>query len=256
MKIAALFSLLLFAVPAFSTSQLAIAPLCCPVYSMFSPEKAITDNLTYGLWVPDAEGSTAIQFNQDGTALRFSVLDGQPAISFMTWNVKAVGAFVQLSIINNGDASAHQYVVSSACGGINLAHTTNGQMQFLRYHPLAGAAKLKELKANLKGEWTAYSGQALTGAPRVVRMSFDENRRFTRRLNTGTGSGFWELSKDGNFLLLHSCALKQPGMFAPLTVYQLIYCDDHALQLKPVRTILSKEKVPEQQPAGVLSFVK
>ena len=69
--------------------------------------------------------------------------------------------------------------------------------------------------------------------------------------------GVWELSKDGNFLLLHACARNQPNVCESTTVYQMVYCDDHSLQLKPVtQRVPTKEMALKPQPDGLLSFIK
>lgn len=262
MKTSALFCLLLFAFTAFAASQPEL-DLSCREYKLdpkMGPEKLIAYDLTHGLWFPEGKDATSLQFNEDGTAILFSEENGNTLVSFIIWSVSSVDDLPQLSTISSADGSLQEYVVTSYCEGMHLLNTTTWEMQKFLYRPMAAASKLNELKANLYGEWTAYPSQPRFGQPQAVRFNFDEDQQFTRMLDMGgteiPESGVWELAKDGNFMLLHTSKRNQPTVFESTTVYQLVYCDDHSLQLKSVTLVPTNEKVQKPQPEGLLSFIK
>lgn len=238
--------------------------LSCRAYKpdlSMGPEKIIAYDLTHGLWLPEGKHSTTIQFNDDGTAIQFSEENGTSSVSFMIWSVSSVDGLPQLSTISSADGSLQQYVVTSDCEGMNLLNTNTWEVQKLLYRPMVASSKLKELKADLRGEWTAYASEPRRGQPQAVRFQFSNDDTYTRLLDMGGTEiperGVWELSKDGNFLLLHACARNQPNVCESTTVYQMVYCDDHSLQLKPVtQRVPTKEMALKPQPDGLLSFIK
>ena len=258
MKTSALFCLLFFSFTAFAEPQ-PEPGLRCREYEPapeMGPEKIIAYDLTHGLWLPEGEDSNTIQFNDDGTAVMFSEGNGRTTATFMIWSVNSVDGLPQLSTINSADGSLRQYVVTTDCEGMNLLNTATWEMHKLLYRPTAASSSLKELEADLRGEWTAYASRPGAGRPQAVRINFLKDNKFTRLLDMGPERGVWELSKDGKFLLLHTWKRNQPTGCGSTTVYRLNYCDDHSLQMEPVATPRINEMEEKQLQEGLLSFIK
>lgn len=224
------------------------------------PERLIAYDLTHGLWMPEGEPFRSIQFYEDGTAISFYSSDDITTVSFLVWSVASVNGLTHLSVLNSSDGSLQQYAVSINCEGLSLLNTVTYEVQQMHYRPVAASSKLSEIKADLCGEWTAYAGQIRHGEPQAIRIFFEKNQEYTRLLDMGNiekpERGFWEISKDGNYLLFHACRRNQPTVCESTTVYRIVYCDDHSLQLQQVSVGLANQENRRLPSHGLLSFVK
>ncbi|HFA47905.1 MAG TPA: hypothetical protein ENJ95_02665 [Bacteroidetes bacterium] len=126
------------------------------------------------------------------------------------------------------------WTVAQTSEGILLTSPDSKETVLLGYRPLKPANYLAAIKANLIGEWTnvtALEGKAANKAGSFIYYSFNKNGAFSFRYGyqneVREKSGTWDISKDGQYLLLNDAG-------AGIKVVRIEQIDGHGLTLEQV----------------------
>lgn len=196
---------------------------------LLKPTDVLKLDLETGLWesLLISEGETAsaatilFQFHEYGMMDKIiTEANGETKFESSFWRVENFGGKPFL-ILSHPDSSAEVlYKVEQTCEGLVLTNIANEQATVLEYRKKSNAKTLDSIKSSLSGKWSSITypfdltndlnrcGTFETMKDAYLKYAFAPNG--TYRKNMGTAhldieeSGYWELSADGKFLILHA----------------------------------------------------
>lgn len=193
----------------------------------FTSSQLIWHDLTSGLWTQSqADGSERrFQFNESGQADIFEAdAQGQLSYESVNWRVEETAGRVFLLIDNGREANEAFFRVKQTCDGIVLLDLESMEEEAMTYLPFESAKRIGVLNEHLLGEWTNI-GPALEDGASGLKFKADGTYC---QLGKAGAQGKWEISKDGQHLVLRPVCEK-PGEFTLPVTYQIKELDGHGL---------------------------
>lgn len=204
-------------------------------------DKQIEEDLLNGIWVEESLSSKTgdesmyfFQFNQFGAAelLEFSQKKGTSKYKTLSWRVELNYEDPLLVLRNKHSGMEQAFQIEQTCKGLDLVNLISGELKRLTYRPQLDAKQHDALKASLAGEWGNRTINSK--APQALSLSyqFKKNGTYTKKLKEKNGiiteQGRWELSRDGQFLMLECNGAKK----AELVRIKYIELDELVLEQK------------------------
>ena len=213
--------------------------------SKVSYDKQIEEDLLSGTWVQEGyhagtrdEKLYFFQFNQFGAVdfLEFCKKSGASKHKTLSWRVELQYESPVLILRNKASGLEQAFEIEQTCKGIDLVNLLNGESKHLEYKPQLSIRKLAAIKAELAGEW-GKSGISLENAGSVnLRYRFDSNGTYSKLLEGSQLSiseqGNWELSKDGQFLILTGTGAKRNSKNTEFIRIKFLQLDELVLEQK------------------------
>ena len=180
------------------------------------------------------ENGTLHQFNEDRS--------GNTSYGQLFWNVITMDKklVLKLTAIDHDEKWMN---IEQTCEGITLANLSGNEILTIGYQPFSVPKKMDAMENSLLGEWTNVTVLQTTSEPAktagaYVNINFDTNGSFVHeygnRATTVIEKGQWEISRDGQFLLLHIHESNEPISSNGVKVIKINQMDDHGLVLEDV----------------------
>lgn len=194
-------------------------------------------DLTHGLWtdVDFLGGRRLYQFNDDGLAdILESGVNGSVFYRNIQWRVEDFDGLVMLFLKQSGEFFEELFNIELTCEGVVLTNLEEREMIHLSYSPLPDKEIIHRKVHDLLGEWTnvTLTHQPLKGSFRTIKFRHDGTFSLERDdlFQTNREQGTWELSKDGEYLLLYLCGEGRRNI-QEVIVAKTGRIDSHSLEL-------------------------
>ena len=205
---------------AFSPLESKCRPALTNSIDCLSQVERIQADLLDGLWLHElTKGKEGLglkelyEFEEFGQLKRTAIFEnGHSETNNHLWKIEEIEETAFLVIFDSELREELYYKVTQNCEGILLTDVVNYENTFLSFHREANFSELENIRLRIAGHWTCSkepfdprdASVKLEGA--FLNYEFDLNGQFTRIMGDAKQkveeAGFWELSNDGNFLLL------------------------------------------------------
>lgn len=179
----------------------------------------IKEDLLNGIWHQQTAVPATLLFAESGVGSFITDCPkGGKEIGGLQWSVTTENGQVILTLTKQTEGIV-RYDVKQTCDGLTLQDISNGQFMTLAYQPVSKATKMLNVQRTLSGEWSstvypntviedleAESQQQIMSAYFTYELSNDGTfvRTFGgHNLKTVSVSGIWQVSEDGNYIILH-----------------------------------------------------
>lgn len=195
--------------------------------------QVVEHDLLNGDWTFTGKAALkTFQFGDNGQVSVFSKdKKGYWSYEPMKWHVEVTNNIA--SLVLNGQ----KMQLLQTCEGIILTDFSTGKTMELAYAPATAAARARLVQDKLVGEWTnvtSFGDEAKCDRAKGAFLSYEFRSNGTYICNYGNQQdvadekGSWEISRDGQFLLLRS------NSGAGIEVVRINTVDDHGLVLDQV----------------------
>ncbi len=210
-----------------------------------STVQLIEHDLVHGNWSTlSANGNQEkYYFNREGLLqVLHSGKDGQVTYHSTFWRVAEFDGQPFL-VVSDDQRKEKLMQVDQTCEGITLRDVVSNEVFQLEYQPVRSTAKLNLTKAYMVGDWTNVSAMEVAERTPQVRgaflqYQFSTDGTFSRHYGNHTKRiveiGSWEISNDGQFLLLHIAEGDNMESARSTQVIRVAQVDDHGLVLEQV----------------------
>lgn len=154
------------------------------------------------------------EFLDNGQLKRTTIFDnGHAMVNYNTWRIEETEGEALLVIYDEEIQEEIYYHVSQNCEGVVLTDVNTLEKTFFAFSKAIKPTALKSIQLMVAGEWSSdhhtfesEKCKAEHKGTHFIDFNFDADGRFTRVVGNQTDSviakGFWEISKDGNYLML------------------------------------------------------
>lgn len=161
----------------------------------------------------------------ESTFWRVSVFDNQPFL-----------------VLSNNNREEKLMRVDQTCNGLTLTDMVASDVMLLDYQPIRASKKLNLTKAYMVGEWTNVTAIETNQPEKAfgahINYQFEADGTFTYDIGNNdfekSKKGTWQISKDGQFLLLHVAEGDNLETIEETQVIRIAQVDDHGLMLEHV----------------------
>ena len=190
-----------------------------------------------------SDNETVFLFDENGTAHQFDKdLAGHTSYQALFWDV----AFLKgQPILKLTEMDHHEkwMNIEQTCSGLTLTNLYGKEILNLDFQPFTAPKKMDKVTASLMGDWANVtelepSDEAAKTQGVFLNYYFESNGHFVHEYGNSESSvtekGQWELSRDGQFLLLHVFECSEPNLAQGVKVVKVNHLDGHALVLEEV----------------------
>ena len=239
---------------AFATASVDTNPNCRAYLAKNNETRSLTlqiqQDLLQGVWIQQTGESleTLLQFSDAGDAIFLNVLKRGAVytIARYAWHIELADGAPLLVLRHLDTGETHRQWVQQTCQGLELVNIDTGDLESYRYVP-ASSQVMQQQQRRLTGNWehvlpevtlAAGSGpgaQRLTLENATLRFEFHPDGTYTRILSSRVSDrrfeevGTWEISKDGERLLLH-CRDAAGNRFTQCTRIKYLQMDELVLE--------------------------
>jgi hypothetical protein len=189
-------------------------------------------------WIPDcsADGTEEIlQFHWSG---RLDVFKSEPVgnmdVEVRTWNITSVDDDVVLSITDMAGQNSEMYIIRQSCDGIFLTSLYNWETGLLSYQREKSRKSQLRNTENLLGSWRARVEEN-GDQDIIVEMTFNTDGTFSRVIDKCytdlRHEGIWELSEDGNYIVLYYIIYDESDLTFENYLYKVSNLDFNAMEI-------------------------
>lgn len=189
------------------------------------------------------DNETIFLFDENGTLHQFDKdFEGHTSYQALFWDV----AFLKgQPILKLTEMDHHEkwMNIEQTCDGLTLTSIYGQEVLNLGFQPFTAPKKLDKATNSLMGDWANVTAlEATNEASKTqgafLNYNFESNGRFVHeygnQASSVTEKGQWELSRDGQFLLLHIFECSEPNLVQGVKVIKVNHLDGHALVLEEV----------------------
>lgn len=184
----------------------------------------IEHDLVAGVWLVEqgSESETLLEFDSEGQA---TILESNGDFTYKltrySWEIEAANEHPVLLLRNQANQETQYFLINPTGNGMQLTQLSTGKAVTYVFHS-SNSEQTAAVKAALTGEWrntrallTLRSadcdpGDALELEEASISFEFQSDGAFTKVVSSDVKSirfeerGRWEVSKDGDHLLLHT----------------------------------------------------
>ncbi|MDX1666243.1 MAG: hypothetical protein R3350_03395, partial [Saprospiraceae bacterium] len=191
----------------------------------------VEKDLVSGVWITADDETenelvvfeSMLRFEESGKAvLSVAGKNGLYHSRFYDWKIEMIRFDPVLTLTGKYGEIERRYVVDQTCQGIELTNTENGETIAYEHQLKKKSEALSEISDALTGKWEIVLASIRLKSTgecpiRDVEMQkaklhyqFEPNGQFTKALTSPTSevylteTGSWELTEDGQYLLLHT----------------------------------------------------
>lgn len=199
-----------------------MAPCRTVADSQMTHSEQIAHDLVQGVWTADLPSSkdekvrTILQFDEAGQLDR---MDLQPLGNYLrkrySWKVEVRGEDPILLLYDLDGGKQRRFDLKQTRDGLELTDLQSGQQLNLEFHAHADSTELTNLRRNLIGEWAnslypfemnRSGNRQMAGA--FLYYEFNTDGTYSKSLGNSEAQldelGEWEISADGQYLLMHT----------------------------------------------------
>ena len=211
----------------------------------FSTIQLIEHDLVNATWTATAQNGSERNylFTQEGLLQILSTdAHGNKSYQSTFWRVAEFDNQPFL-VLSDDHRKEKLLEVAQTCEGLTLIDVVSKSKLLLDYQPLKSSPKLNLARAYMVGEWTNVTAFETTknnskAASGYLNYRFSADGLFTCEFGDNKEKviekGAWEISKDGQFLLLHISAKDDIETITGTAVIRIAQVDDHGLVLEQV----------------------
>jgi len=194
-----------------------------------SQKEKIQADLINGVWLHELIEDTervslkeVYEFEELGQLKRTVIFDnGHSETTNHLWRIEEVEDKAFLVIFDSELGEEVYYEVTQNCEGVLLKDIVNYEMTFLSFHREVNYSEIENIRLRIAGHWQC-SNETFDPKDASVKLEdtflnydFDLNGQFTRIMGDADQkleeSGFWQVSNDGDFLLLKFSKTDSPS---------------------------------------------
>jgi hypothetical protein len=199
-----------------------MAPCRTAPDSQMTLSEQIAHDLVQGVWTADLPSAkdekvrTILQFDEAGQLDRMEL---QPLGNYLrkrySWKVEVSGDDPVLLLYDLDAGRQSRFDLKQTCDGLELTDLQSGRQLSLVFHAHADSTELTNLRRNLIGEWAnslypfemgRNGNRQMAGA--FLYYRFNADGTYSKSLGNSEAqldeTGEWEISADGEYLLMHS----------------------------------------------------
>lgn len=167
------------------------------------------------------------QFNENGLVDMIREREGcETTIQTNRWTVASYGSQSFLFIDKPNASGQVMYQLEQTCEGVTLTNTSSAIKVKLGFKPKKKAEMLSQVRSTLMGNWKSITypfdltkdlntcGTFEPMQDAYLSYRFAPDGSYVRTMGTSKLEikeyGYWELSDDGNYIVFHVCASKNP----------------------------------------------
>lgn len=207
-------------------------------------------DLQNGTWVQRGQDSkTAVyQFHDYGLVdVLTSGADQSADFKSLYWTVEVFENQAFLLLSGGAGISSQLFKLEQTCTGMNLSNSATAETTDLTFQPFANAKILDKIRFSLSGKWTSITYpfdltdnlekcgtfESIKGA--FLEYEFKENGTYSKKMGAEhlqiEEQGYWEVSADGKYLIMHGVGYTNPEQIYATTVAELSYVNPGELVL-------------------------
>ena len=216
-------------------------------FDMERLEISVQSDLMDGIWTSPGE-ARVIEFEDNGIAeIIVEDENGHIGMRNAFWSTSVHGGLAYL-YLDQGNASPDMYQLSLTCQGITLQNLITGKRSDLLHQPKQNSTTRGLLERKIVGSWASISypftiaegihgcGVMDTMPHAYIKWRFEEDGLFRMQVGsdfaTSTEEGIWELSANGNYLILRFAENGDPNRIYKTAVLEVPELSFEDLSLK------------------------
>lgn len=194
-----------------------------------SIEQQLNIDLLSGVWTTntfyakDLKSSTSLQFAPNGIVGTLTETDENiTSYSHRIWNLEMINPLTPVLVLTDLKTNQeNMYQITRHCDGLDLLHVKTGEKTQLLYHDKQKTKALTTTIKTLTGDWKCMM---LPNSPIAKRKKINsafyqyklhkdgtiEKTLDAKNMTAIVQHGFWQVSPDGQYLLMH---FEQDGQF-------------------------------------------
>lgn len=223
-------------------------------FDLYNKELTLADrfrlDLENGTWlqeVTDIKKAT-YQFHDYGLVDVLTVTaDKQVDFKSLSWKVEILDNLPFLVLSDGASTQRVLFQLEQTCKGMNLKNVFNSTSTELVFQPVYNSKVLNKIKFALSGKWTSITYpfdltddlqkcgtfESMKGA--YLEYEFRPDGTFEKRMGADhlqmEEQGYWELSADGQYLIMHGVSYENPEKIYATTVAELSHVNPGELVL-------------------------